>query len=241
MIDIIPAIDLIGRKCVRLSGGDFSKSTTYSADPLEVAKQFESVGIKRLHIVDLDGAKRGSISSHIKILEDIAKNTELIIDFGGGIKTPIHIAKVFEAGAEMVNLGSIAVNSPDVFIRMLEHFGHEKIILGADVLNEKISIDAWQTPTDLQLIPFLTNYIKIGGRKAFVTDISRDGFMNGPSIKLYKKVIRRFPDLEIIASGGVRTMDDVRKLEMAGCKGVIVGKALYEGNISLEELGKYVG
>jgi len=237
MIEIIPAIDLIDGKCVRLAQGDFSRATVYSDDPVETAKQFESTGVRRLHIVDLDGAKNGRVTN-LSVLERIARTTGLVVDFGGGIKTDEDIAAVFNAGAAITNIGSTAVKDPDRFSVWLGEYGNEKILLGADVRNETVAINGWQTPTDLDLIPFLTLWSVRGLRQAFVTDIACDGMSSGPSVELYEKIRENLPDLDLIASGGVASEDDIWALEKAGCKGVIIGRAIYEGKIDLTRLGR---
>ena len=238
MIEIIPAIDLIAGKCVRLAQGDFSRATVYSEDPAETAKRFESAGVRRLHIVDLDGAKNGRVTN-LSVLERIAQTTGLIIDFGGGIKTDNDIKAVVGAGAAIANVGSIAVKDPDRLQGWLDEYGSERILLGADVRNETVAINGWQTVTDLDLIPFLKAWMAKGIRQAFVTDIARDGMSSGPSIKLYKKLIANFPDLDLIASGGVTTEADISELEKTGCKGAIIGRAIYEGTIDLANLLKH--
>ncbi len=237
MIEIIPAIDLINGKCVRLKQGDFSQKTIYSENPLEVAKAFEAGGLKRLHIVDLDGAKMGRIAN-LSVLEDIASNTNLSIDFGGGIKTDNDLISVFDAGAEMAGIGSIAVKEPDRFDRWLAKYGSEKIILGADTRDGKVSINGWQETTELDLIPFLGSLYGKGVRKVFVTDISKDGLLEGSAKRLYKTILEAFPALHLIASGGVDSIDEVVMLEDMGCRGVIIGKAIYENKISIEQLGQ---
>lgn len=235
MIEIIPAIDLIEGKCVRLSQGDFSQKKIYSENPLETAKEFESFGLKRLHIVDLDGAKDGKISN-LNVLEIIAENTNLTIDFGGGIKTVEDINSVFDAGAAMATVGSIAVKNAEIFFEWLDQFGSEKILLGADVRNEKLSINGWQSETEIKILPFLSDYFSRGVTQTFVTDISRDGLLQGSSTELYTKILREIPDIKLIASGGVSRIEDIIELEKIGCAGVIVGKAIYEGKITLKNL-----
>lgn len=234
MIEIIPAIDLIDGKCVRLAQGDFSQRTTYSGNPLDVAQKFEDAGVKRLHIVDLDGARNGKIAN-LKVLETIARGTNLKIDFGGGIKTFEDLKGVFDAGAAMASLGSIAVIKPLRFADFVEYYG-DKILLGADVRDGKLSIDGWQTGTDREIVPFLSECWTQGVRQAFVTDISRDGLLQGPSIELYRQVIKAVPEIKLIASGGVRSINDIVELDSIGCHSVIVGKAIYEGKINLNEL-----
>ncbi|MGI8642008.1 MAG: 1-(5-phosphoribosyl)-5-[(5-phosphoribosylamino)methylideneamino]imidazole-4-carboxamide isomerase [Pyrinomonadaceae bacterium] len=238
MIEIIPAIDLIDGKCVRLSQGDFARKKIYNENPLEAAKKFESVGLNRLHIVDLDGAKNGKITN-LKVLETIAANTKLTIDFGGGIKTNEDIQSVFNAGANLASIGSIAVKSAEKFFAWLEKYGGEKILLGADVKDEKLAINGWQTETEIEILPFLKEYFAKGVTQTFVTDILKDGLLQGSSNELYAKILREIPDLKLIASGGISKIEDVHELEKVGCAGVIIGKAIYEGKISLEELKQF--
>jgi len=239
MIEIIPAIDLMDGKCVRLKQGDFSRKTVYSDDPVETAKQFEASGVKRLHMVDLDGARKGE-PANINVLEEVANATGLAIDFGGGIKTEANVKRVFDAGAEMVNLGSIAVTEPDLFFEWLDHFGSESVLLGADVRSGKLAINGWQEDTEVEAIPFLSEYHARGVEQAFVTDISKDGAMQGPALRLYKEISLAVPGLKLIASGGVTSTGDIDDLEQMGCTGVIIGKAIYEGTIKLEQLKRYV-
>lgn len=235
MIEIIPAIDIIDGKCVRLSQGDFSQQTTYSDDPLETAKSFEAAGLKRLHIVDLDGARTGKLKN-LNILETVASGTKLTIDFGGGIKTDEDIRSVFDAGAAMATIGSVAVKSPERFFAWLEYYGSEKLLLGADVRDGKLFIDGWQTVTDLEIVPFLTEYFEKKVSQVFITDIAKDGLLAGPSTALYTAIRDAIPGIKLIASGGVSDMKDIDELERIGCTGVIVGKAIYEGKISLADL-----
>ena len=233
MIEIIPAIDLIDGKCVRLTQGDFARKKIYSTNPLEAAKTFENAGLKRLHIVDLDGAKRGKITN-LKVLETIAANTNLTIDFGGGIKTDDDIKAVFDAGARMVSIGSVAVKNAEKFFAWLEKYGGEKILLGADVKGKNLAINGWQTATNIKILPFLKEYFAKGVTKAFVTDISKDGLLNGAANALYAEILREIPKLKLIASGGVSKIEDIEALENLGCSGVIVGKAIYEGRIKFK-------
>lgn len=237
MIEIIPAIDLIDGKCVRLSQGDFSQKKIYRENPLEAAQEFENAGLKRLHIVDLDGAKNGRVTN-LKVLETIAENTNLTIDFGGGIKTDEDIQSVFDAGAQMASIGSVAVKNAEKFFAWLEKYGGEKILLGADVKGEKLAINGWQTETEIEIIPFLREYAAKGVTQTFVTDISKDGLLQGSSNELYAKILREIPAVKLIASGGVSKIEDVDELEKIGCSGVIIGKAIYEGRIKLEDLAK---
>lgn len=238
MIEIIPAIDLIEGKCVRLSQGDYNQKTTYNENPLEVAKMFEDAGIKRLHLVDLDGAKAHRIVNH-KVLETIAANTGLVIDFGGGLKSDDDLRIAFESGASMVTGGSIAIKQPEVFKSWIDRFGGEKIILGADVKDEKIAVGGWLETTDQDLMPFVENYMSYGINKVICTDISKDGMLAGPSIELYKKMLSVRPDLYLIASGGVSCLDDIEQLQDAGIPAVIFGKAIYEGRIDLNDLQRF--
>lgn len=240
MIEIIPAIDLIEARCVRLRQGDFAQQTIYSENPLEVAKEFENAGLKRLHLVDLDGAKNGRVTN-LKVLESIAGGTNLEIDFSGGIKTDEDVNAVFNAGAKWASVGSLAVKDAEKFFLWLEKYGSEKILLGADVRGEKLAVNGWQTETEIEILPFLREYSRLGVREAFVTDISRDGLLAGSSNELYAKIRREIPDLKLIASGGVSRIEDVFELEKIGCAGVIVGKAIYERRIELKDLTKYAG
>lgn len=237
MIEIIPAIDVIEGKCVRLKQGDFSQKKIYNENPLEVAKEFESHGLKRLHIVDLDGAKIGKVTN-LSVLEEIASETELRIDFGGGIKTDEDIKSVFDAGAKMASIGSVAVKEPEKFDKWLDKYGSEKILLGADVKDRKISINGWQTTTDLDILPFLKKYYAKGIRKVFVTDISKDGLLEGSAKGLYRDILEHLPRLQLIASGGVDSTEDIAELEQIGCFGAIIGKAIYEDRISLTKLSR---
>ena len=244
-MELIPAIDLIDAKCVRLSQGDYAQTKVYNENPLEVAKAFEDVGIRRLHLVDLDGAKAHHIVNY-KVLENIATHTSLEIDFGGGLKSDEDLRIAFECGAKMVTGGSIAVKRPELFEKWLQKYGGERIILGSDVKDEKIAINGWQDKTDIDIWSFLADYQAKGVRKTICTDIAFDGMLAGPSIALYRKIIERFPDLYLIASGGVSGMEDIHCLHEAGLPAVIFGKAIYEGRISLQELSifnskNYVG
>lgn len=239
MIEIIPAIDLMDGKCVRLTQGDFARRRIYSDDPVEVARRFELAGLKRLHIVDLDGAKSG-VPESLFVLADIAKATKLLIDYGGGIKTDDDVKRAFDAGAGMVNLGSVAVREPELFFRWIETYGSENIMLGADVRDRKLAIDGWHTGTDLEILSVLREYYSRGVEQAFVTDIGKDGALQGPAVDLYEEIIAAVPDLELIASGGVTSLDDVDELERIGCSGVIIGKAIYEGRVTIDDLSKYL-
>jgi len=239
MIEIIPAIDIIDGKCVRLSQGDYEQKKVYNENPLEVAKMFESAGIRRLHLVDLDGAKAQHIVNY-KVLEKIATGTSLVIDFGGGLKSNDDLRIAFECGASMVTGGSIAVKNPDVFTSWIEQFGSEKIILGADVKNEKIAVGGWLESTDIDLMPFIGSFKKKGIDKVICTDISKDGMLQGAAVELYKKILGEFPDLYLIASGGVSSMTDIEILEKAGIPAVITGKAIYEGKINMKDLENFI-
>ena len=235
MIEIIPAIDLIEGKCVRLSQGDYNQKTTYNENPLEVAKMFEDAGIRRLHLVDLDGAKAHHIVNH-KVLELIASQTNLIIDFGGGLKTDEDLRIAFESGAKMITGGSIAVKNPDTFCSWIEKFGADKIILGADVNNEKVAVGGWLETTEIELIPFVSDYLKKGITKVICTDISKDGMLQGPAIELYKKMLKAEPQMFLVASGGVSSLADIEQLNDVEVPAVITGKAIYEGRIKLNDL-----
>lgn len=226
-MEVIPAMDLIDGQCVRLRQGDFNQKKSYGPAPLAVARKFEKAGFKRLHMVDLDGARSGS-PKHLHLLEKIARETSLMIDFSGGIKTDHSIQSVFDAGAEIVALGSVAVNNKSLFFSWLDRYGAQKILLGVDVREEKLAISGWTEQTDIELFPFLKEMQEAGVRQLFCTDISKDGLMEGPALALYDKISTHFPGLSLIASGGVRTPEDLRALQNAGCTGAIVGKAIYE-------------
>lgn len=236
-IELIPAIDIIEGKCVRLSQGDYAQKKVYNENPLEVAKEFENHGIARLHVVDLDGAKAQHIVNY-KILENIAAHTNLTIDFGGGLKTDDDLRIAFESGAAMITGGSIAVKKPAVFTSWVEKFGGEKIILGADVKDKKIAVTGWLEDTDTELLPFVGDYKQKGISKVICTDIAKDGMLQGPSTELYKELLAAYPDLYLIASGGVSKMEDIEKLDEANVPAVIFGKAIYEGKITMKELEK---
>ncbi len=240
MIQVIPAIDIIGGKSVRLTEGDFRSLKVYDESPIEMARRFEGAGMERLHIVDLDGAKVGH-PANLTVLQLIAGSTRMAIDFGGGIKTDDDIKSVFDAGAEQASIGSSAVKSPEAVERWMSEFGREKILLGADVRNRKIAIDGWQSETDIEVIGFLRRWAEKGIQEAFVTDIASDGALSGPGLEVYRDIRAELPDLKLIASGGVASISDIEKLDKIGCSGVIVGKAIYEGRISLEELSRYAG
>jgi phosphoribosylformimino-5-aminoimidazole carboxamide ribotide isomerase len=239
MLTIIPAIDLIDGKCVRLSKGDYSQKIIYNENPLEVAKSFEDHGLHRLHLVDLDGAKAQHVVNW-KVLEKIASKTSLIIDFGGGIKSDDDIDLVFKCGAVMATVGSIAVKNRELFFKWLKQFGSDKIILGADVSNKKIAVSGWLEVTDLDIFKFLEDYLENGAKQILCTDISKDGMLEGTSLDLYKDILDHFPKIDLIASGGVKIIDDLNKLHELGVKSVVIGKAIYEGKILLSDLKKFV-
>jgi len=234
---LIPAIDIINGKCVRLSKGDYSKQIIYHDDPLQAAKMFEHAGFQRLHIVDLDGAKAGSIKN-LNVLENISTHTNLKIDFGGGIKNMNDVSSVFNAGASIVTLGSIAAKNPEIIEEWILEFGADKILIGADVLNENIKISGWLKDAGVTIFEFIGKMLASGAQNIFCTDISKDGMMKGPSVDLYKKILSSFTDINLIASGGVTTIEDVMVLKKIGCSGVIIGKAIYEGRIKLHDLAK---
>lgn len=239
MIELIPAIDIIDGKCVRLSQGDYDSKKVYNENPVEVAKELEGCGIRRLHVVDLDGAASHHVVNH-RTLEQIATHTSLLIDFGGGVKSDEDLRIAFESGAAMVTGGSVAVKEPELFCRWLQTYGAEKIILGADVKDRKIAVNGWRDESVCELFPFLQDYVEKGIRKVVCTDIGCDGMLQGPSTTLYKEILRRHPDLCLIASGGVSCIEDIRVLEAAGVPAVIFGKALYEGRITLKELESFL-
>ena len=234
-IELIPAIDIIDGQCVRLTKGDYSQKTVYRDSPAQVAAEFESYGLRRLHVVDLDGAK----SRHIvnaQALREITTATSMTVDFGGGIKTDADIEAAFAAGADMVTVGSIAVTQPERFISWIEKYGADRLILGADVRNGKISINGWKEDSEEDLLPFLRRYIDAGVKHVLCTEISRDGTLEGPAIDLYRSVMSAYPGLHLIASGGVASIDDIRALDEAGIPAVVFGKAIYEGRIDLRTL-----
>lgn len=239
MIEIIPAIDIIDGKCVRLTKGDYDTKKVYNDDPLEVAKMIESYGVRRLHVVDLDGAKSQHIVNY-NIIERIADHTSLVIDFGGGIKSNEDIDIAFASGASLVTVGSVAVKNPDLFSEWLEKYSPAKVILGADVKNGLISINGWKEEGNDQLMPFLQNYVNQGVENVLCTDISKDGMLEGPAIELYKQIMEQFPEMRLIASGGVSCIEDIEALDAAGIPAVVFGKALYEGKIKMEELTKFI-
>jgi phosphoribosylformimino-5-aminoimidazole carboxamide ribotide isomerase len=234
MTEIIPAIDIIGGKCVRLSQGDYRQKTVYNEDPFEVAKWFEDYGIRRLHLVDLDGAKASRIVNY-KVLEKIAAGTSLVIDFGGGLKSDEDLRIAFESGASMITGGSIAVKNPEIFESWIKNHGKDKIILGADCRNRKVSVSGWTEDSSEEIIPFIQKWQAKGIEKVICTDIAKDGMMEGPSVDLYKDIISEIPGIHLIASGGVSCEKDISILEEAGITEVIVGKAIYEGKIGLKD------
>jgi len=236
---IIPAIDIIEGKCVRLSKGDYNTKKIYNEDPLEVAKSFEAHGIEYLHLVDLDGAKSKHIVNH-NILETIASKTKLKVDFGGGLKTDKDLQIAFESGANQITGGSIAVKNPEIFQNWLQKFGNEKIILGADAMNRKIAISGWLEDSDKDIIPFIQNYEDNGVKYVICTDISKDGMLEGPSFDLYEEILSETNNINLIASGGISKFDELPKLAELGCEGVIIGKAIYENRISLKQLENYI-
>ena len=237
-MQIIPAIDIIDGKCVRLTEGDYAQKKIYNEDPLEVAKAFEGIGLMRLHLVDLDGAKAGQVVNW-KVLEKIANNTELKIDFGGGIKTEATLKTVLDTGATYATIGSLAVKNELLFQEWIARFGAKVFMLGADVLDEKIAIGGWLEKTEISVFDFMKSYIDKGVKQIFCTDIKKDGKLQGPSIELYQKIIEQFPNLHLIASGGVSSLDDLIELEEIGCSAAIVGKAIYENKITISELANF--
>jgi phosphoribosylformimino-5-aminoimidazole carboxamide ribotide isomerase len=235
LFEIIPAIDIIDGKCVRLTQGDYAKKTIYNENPLEVALEFEDIGVKRLHLVDLDGAKQGKVVNY-KVLEKIAGRTKLSIDFGGGIKTDDDIETVFNYGADIATIGSVAVKNKSLFFSWIKKYGAQKIFLGADVKNEYLAVGGWLETTDVSIYDFIQENLHEGVVNVFCTDISKDGLLSGPSIDLYKNMLAKFPELKLTASGGVSKLDDLEELKNIGCCGAIVGKAIYEGRITMNEL-----
>lgn len=236
---LIPAIDIINGKCVRLSKGDYSTQIIYNENPLEVAKMFAAHGVKYVHLVDLDGAKANHIVNY-KVLEKIASKTDLKIDFGGGLKSEgdLHIA--FESGASQITGGSIAVKNPEIFKKWLAKYGPQKIILGADAKNEKVAVGGWLEASEEDLMPFIKNYVNEGINYVICTDIAKDGMLQGPSFDLYKKILSQNSDIKLIASGGVSCFDDLPKLADLGCEGTIIGKAIYENKISMKQIEDYI-
>ena len=235
MIELIPAIDLIDGKCVRLTKGDYDSKKVYNEDPVEQAKEFEKLGFKRLHMVDLDGAK----SKHVvndAVLKAVTEATSLVVDFGGGIKTEDDIQKVFDAGAAMVTVGSVAVTQPEMFLGWLDKFGAERIILGADVRNGKVSINGWKEDSSEDLLPFLKTYVAHGVKNVLCTEISKDGTLAGPAVELYKRIMEQYPNMHLIASGGVSCTEDITNLQDENIPAVVFGKAYYEGRIDVQQL-----
>lgn len=235
MIELIPAIDLIDGKCVRLTKGDYNQKKVYNENPVEIAKGFEEMGFKRLHVVDLDGARSKHIVN-VDVLKAITTETNLIVDFGGGIKSEGDIEKAFANGASMVTIGSIAVTQPELFLKWLDQYGAEKLILGADVKNGMISINGWKEDSAEQLLPFLKKYIDHGVKNVLCTEISKDGTLQGPALQLYQEIMATYPQLHLIASGGVSSNEDIIALDQAGIPAVVFGKAFYEGKINIPEL-----
>jgi phosphoribosylformimino-5-aminoimidazole carboxamide ribotide isomerase len=238
-MEIIPAIDILEGKCVRLTQGDYSQKKIYNEKPLEVAKEFEDAGLKRLHLVDLDGAQAGKVINW-KALESIAGKTSLIVDFGGGVKTEKDIEIIFESGGALITIGSMAVKEEEIFISWLKKYGANKFLLGADVKEERIAVHGWQETTNIWIYDFIQKYIEVGMKQIFCTDVAKDGALEGPSTELYKNIIEKFPELHFIASGGISSIKDLYKLENINCKGVIIGKAIYEGRIKLAELKNWM-
>ncbi|HAI82377.1 MAG TPA: 1-(5-phosphoribosyl)-5-[(5-phosphoribosylamino)methylideneamino]imidazole-4-carboxamide isomerase [Chitinophagaceae bacterium] len=236
---IIPAIDIIEGKCVRLTQGDYTQKKIYNEHPLEVALQFQDAGIQRLHLVDLDGAKAGAVKNW-KVLETLASKTNLVIDFGGGIKQEADVNIVFNSGAALCTIGSLAVKNEALFVQWLQQYGAHKFLLGADVKQEKIAINGWLETTEVWIYDFLENYLQKGIQQVFCTDVSKDGKMEGPAIDLYTNILKKLPTLQLIASGGVANMSDITALAEAGCAGVIIGKAIYEGAITLADLKPFL-
>ncbi|HBD27240.1 1-(5-phosphoribosyl)-5-[(5-phosphoribosylamino)methylideneamino]imidazole-4-carboxamide isomerase [Flavobacterium sp.] len=236
---IIPAIDIIDGKCVRLSKGDYDTKKIYNENPLEVAKSFEAHGIQYLHLVDLDGAKSSQIVNY-KVLEQIASKTNLKIDFGGGLKSDADLKIAFESGANQITGGSIAIKQPEIFKSWIQQYGADKIILGADAMNEKVAISGWLEESKEEVIPFIQSYQQEGIQYVICTDISKDGMLEGPSFELYQRILEQTKDVKLIASGGISTFDELPKLAELGCEGTIIGKAIYEGRITLKQLENYI-
>lgn len=238
-IELIPAIDIIEGKCVRLTKGEYSSQKTYNENPLEIAKQLEDIGVKRLHMVDLDGAKSKHIVNH-KVLETIANSTSLKIDFGGGIKSDADIHTAFDSGASLVTIGSVASTSPELFLSWIDKYGTDKIILGADVRNGMISINGWKEDSQYSLFDFLDKYIEAGIINILCTEISRDGMLEGPATDLYKEIMQRYPNINLIASGGISCMKDIEVLDDNGIPSVVFGKAMYEERISMADIRNWL-
>jgi phosphoribosylformimino-5-aminoimidazole carboxamide ribotide isomerase len=238
-MQIIPAIDIINGKCVRLTEGDYTRMTEYTSSPLELAKMYEANGIERLHLVDLDGAKAGAVQNW-KVAEEISSQTKLIVDFGGGVKTKVDVHRIIDLGISYVTVGSIAAKNQDAFFEWIEEFGANRFFLGADVRDEMIMVSGWTETSAISLIPFLEKYYGQGISSVFCTDVSKDGKLEGPSIELYRKIISHFPEMKLIASGGVSSMVDLDTLAEIGCSGVIIGKAIYEHKISIKQLTDFI-
>ena len=236
---IIPAIDIIDGKCVRLSKGDYSTKIIYNENPLEVAKSFENHGIEYLHLVDLDGAKSNTIVNY-KIIEQIDSKTNLKIDFGGGLKSDLDVKIAFESGATQITGGSIAIKNSELFEEWIAFYGSEKVILGADALNEKVAVSGWLENTNEDLIPYIKRYQNKGIQYVICTDISKDGMLEGPSFELYSRILSEIPAIKLIASGGISTFEELPKLAEMGCEGTIIGKAIYEGRITLKQIENYI-
>ena len=236
---IIPAIDIIDGKCVRLSKGDYSTKIIYNENPLEVAKSFENHGIEYLHLVDLDGAKSSTIVNY-KIIEQIASKTNLKIDFGGGLKSDLDVKIAFESGATQITGGSIAIKNSELFEEWIAFYGSEKVILGADALNEKVAVSGWLENSNVDLIPFIKGYQNKGIQYVICTDISKDGMLEGPSFELYSRILSEISEIKLIASGGISTFEELPKLAEMGCEGTIIGKAIYEGRITLKQIENYI-
>lgn len=237
-MQIIPAIDIIDGKCVRLTQGDYNKKQIYNENPLEVAKMFENAGLQRLHLVDLDGAKAGKVSNW-KVLETITSQTKLSVDFGGGVKHKSDVDIILNSGAKWVTIGSLAVSQPTIFKDWISEYGAEKFFLGADIKDKYIAIKGWTETSEVHIYDFINEYQKYGINYTFCTDVSKDGLLQGPSIDRYTKILEKFPHLELVASGGVSSLEDLHKLKTIGCSGAIVGKAIYENRISIEDLSKF--
>lgn len=239
MIELIPAIDIIDGKCVRLTKGDYTTTKVYNEDPLEVALEIEAHGLQRLHVVDLDGAKSKHVVNY-RTLDRIANHTSLTIDFGGGIKSDEDLTIAFENGAQMVTVGSVASQKPELFLKWMEQYGGERMILGADTRDGLISVNGWQEESTQELLPYLDEYIKHGVKNVLCTDIHKDGMLQGPSVALYQEIMAACPTLHLIASGGVSSLEDIRQLNEAGIPAVVFGKALYEGRFTLKQLSEFV-
>lgn len=239
MIEVIPAIDIIDGQCVRLSRGEYESSKVYHTDPVEVAKEFEAAGFRRLHLVDLDGARKGAVVNWA-VLEKICSNTKLAVDFSGGISSAVQVQRAIGSGAEFISIGSVAVKQPGLFMEWVEQYGGGKFLLGADVRGEKVVVKGWTEDSGVNLYSLLDQYYAAGIRSVFCTDVSKDGMLEGPSIELYQQIIERYPGIGLIASGGVQSVADIDQLNAIGCSGVIIGKAFYEGRIKTTELKKYV-